>query len=402
MFKPLSAELGLTRAVTSVGAGIGRFEMGIFGPITGWLTDKVGPKRIIATGVILVGVGLLLFSQINSVWLYYIVWGGIIATGVNLGLTLPVDKAITDWFIKKRGLAIGIKFAFIGIGGIAVVPIASTLTDALGWRWTSAIWGLVALVSLLLIVFLVRSKRPEYYGLLPDGARVEPGMDEAELVNHGIKYSAQVDEVEFTLGQAVRTRAFWMLIIAGLVALTIDDAIITHSIPFLTDMGIDPVLAGFMMSILIFFTIPSRFFTGIIIDRLKKSRVQFVLAGAILLMIAGITLFLLFPSIPTVYVFFTLYGIGAGAPTTLIVLMRARYFGRKNYGSISGLSMIVTSPVGLLAPVYPGWVYDTTGSYATAFQALIALGAVCMIMVLFMKPPSLPAESEIAPRPIQA
>ncbi|HJX12608.1 MAG TPA: MFS transporter [Dehalococcoidales bacterium] len=392
IFKPLSAELGFNRAVTSVGAGIGKLEGGITGPLTGWLVDKFGPKWVIFYSVLFIGVGLVLVNYIQSLWAYYVVWGVIISSGVNMGLTLPVDKTLTDWFVRKRGLAVGIKFAFISIGGVVVVPIITWLTRDYGWRLACVIWGLVTFATLLLVIFFVRQKRPEYYGLLPDGARAEADIAGADLVTRGIQYASEVQETEFTLRQALKTPTYWILMVAGIGYLATHNAIVVHAIPFLTDMGIDPTLAGFMMSLMIFFTIPSRFFSGVIIDWVKKGHLKFVLAASFLLEAAGIAAFLLKPGVPSVYIFFILFGFGAGAPTTLVVLMRGRYFGRKAYGSIAGFSSMVSSPAALVAPVFAGWVYDTTGNYTSAFILLGALAAFCAVLMMFIKAPAAPSQ----------
>ena len=133
-----------------------------------------------------------------------------------MGLTLPVDKTLTDWFVRKRGLAVGIKFAFISIGGVVVVPIITWLTRDYGWRLACVIWGLVTFATLLLVIFFVRQKRPEYYGLLPDGARAEADIAGADLVTRGIQYASEVQETEFTLRQALKTPTYWILMVAGI------------------------------------------------------------------------------------------------------------------------------------------------------------------------------------------
>ncbi len=134
LFKPISSELGFSRAATSIAASISKFEGGLEGLITGWLTDKFGPKWIVLFGVFCVGLGLVLMNYINSLWAFLLVWGGIFGTGHNVSTTVPIDVAISNWFVKKRGLALGLKMTFGGLSGELILPIIAWLIVNSGCR----------------------------------------------------------------------------------------------------------------------------------------------------------------------------------------------------------------------------------------------------------------------------
>jgi MFS family permease len=136
LFKPIATDLGLSRAATSLATGVGRLGAGIEAPFTGWLSDRFGPRWVIVVGICFASTGLLLMNFINSPWAYYVVWGVMVAIGNNLALTIAVDKALTNWFIRKRGLALGIRFVIIGICGVIVLPIMTWLVTDHGWRTT--------------------------------------------------------------------------------------------------------------------------------------------------------------------------------------------------------------------------------------------------------------------------
>ena len=244
-----------------------------------------------------------------------------------------------------------------------------------------------------LLWFFVKPQRPEYYGLLPDGAEIEPGSkaETGSMIDKGVEYAAGFQEMEFTLRQAMRTPVYWMLILAYLGQSIVYGGFNIHCIPFLTDMGIDPALAGGMMAMMVFFRTPARFLGGFLVDRIRKDRLQFLLAGTYVIQIAGIIIFLLNPSIATTYIFLIMYGFGSGAPTALYILIRGRYFGRKAYGSIAGTSSMFAAPIALLAPVYTGWIYDTTCSYVNAFILFVAVMAFSMIIACLIRPPKPPA-----------
>ncbi|MFC1897744.1 MFS transporter [Chloroflexota bacterium] len=393
LFKPISSELGFSRTATSVPAAIGRLEGGFEAPLAGWITDRFGPKWIVFLGIFLAGLSLILMNYINSLWAFYVVWGVLLGTAHNISTTIPLHTAIANWFVKKRGRALSIQMVFSGLSGVLVLPLIAWLIVTQGWRMTCVIGGVIMwLVGLPLVWFFLKRHRPEYYGLLPDGAVIEEdvaGTD--QVIDRGVKYAAEFEEVEFTLRQAMKTRAYWLLIVAQASHMLAMPAINVHSIPFLTDMGIDSLRAAGILAMMVFASVPCRFIGGLLADRIRKDHLRFLMGGAYLLQGLGFAVFLLNQSIAMIYVWFILYGIGFGIFIGLMFPMRARYFGRKAFGSIQGISMMFTSPVGVAAPIYLGWVYDTTGSYIDAFiivAVLLALSAVIIALVLPPKPPA--------------
>jgi cyanate permease len=283
---------------------------------------------------------------------------------------------------------------FSGLSGVLVLPFIAWLITIQGWRMTLVIGGLVMWsVGLPLAWFSLKQRRPEYYGLLPDGATVEEeAADTSRMIDRGVEYATEVEEVEFTLRQAMRTRTYWLLIVAnGLHSLAMP-AINVHGIPFLTDIGIDQLKAAGMMAMMIAASLPARFLGGILIDRIRKNQLRFLVGGAYLLQAVGFAIYLLNPTIAMIYVWFILYGIGMGAGFVLMAPMRARYFGRKAFGSIAGSSRALMTPIGIATPIYLGWVYDTTGNYIGAFTLIAALLFISGVLAVTIMPPKPPAQ----------
>jgi len=394
LFKPIASELGFSRAVTSAAASVSRLQGGFEAPLSGWASDRYGPRWIVISGVFLIGVGLILMSFMNSMWVYYIVWGVLVGTGTNMALGLPADVAIANWFVKKRGLAMSTKWVFSGLSGVLILPLVAWLINTQGWRMTCAIGGVVmGLVGLPLAWFFFKQHRPEYYGLLPDGATAgEEVIETDQMIDKGVEYAAEVEEVEFTLRQAMRTPTYWLLMVAGAMPALAEPVMNIHCIPFLTDIGIDPLKAAGMMAIMISASIPTRFIGGLIVDRVSRNRLRFLIAGIHAVQVAGISIFLLNQTVSMIYVWFILYGIGIGAAITIFPFMMVRYFGRKAFGSIDGSIALLMTPIGVAAPIYTGWIYDTSGSYTTAFALLAVLLSAAGIIFLFIKPPKTPAQ----------
>ena len=394
LFKPIASELGFSRAGTSAAASIRSFQGGFEAPLVGWITDRFGPRWIVLSGLFLISLSLILMNFIDSLWAYYLVWGVMLGTGANMVLMLPMDVAIANWFVKKRGLALSVKWVLSGLSGVLVLPLIAWLITIQGWRETCVIGGVVmALVGLPLAWFFLKRHRPEYYGLLPDGATAEEEIVEtSQMIDRGVEYAAEVEEVEFTLRQALRTRAYWLILIIGAIPDLAYPVMGIHLIPFLTDRGIDPVRAAGMMAIMLSASIPARFVGGLVADRVRRDHLRFLLGATPLLQAIGITVFLLNQTTAMIYVWFVLWGIGFGASLTIGSLLMTRYFGRKAYGSIEGSAAIFMLPIGVVGPIYIGWLYDTSGSYMTAFILLAVLLAVSAVLFPLVKPPKPPAQ----------
>ncbi len=390
IFKPVCADLQISRATMSTVAGIGRIEGGIEAPITGWLVDKFGPKWVMFTGVCLMGVGLILMKFVNSFLAYCLVWAVAVGTGTNVGLSIAVDNTLTNWFIHKRGLAMSIKFGLLSVGGVVALPLIAWLVAGHGWRTACFVGGITMLIASPLVLLFVKQKRPEYYGLLPDGVISESddsNVDVDAMLAKGAEYAASVHETEFTLKQAMKTRSYWLLILSQVFWVLLSGTINLHTIPFLTDRGIDPIVAANMMALQVFFNVPSRFVGGFLADRVRTDRLQYALAASSMLSAIGMAVFLLKQTVPMIYVFLILYGMGLGAATVLRIAMLGRYFGRKSYGTVQGTSSVFTMPLSFCAPIYAGWAYDTSGSYISVFTQAVILAMIGTLITCLIRPP---------------
>jgi cyanate permease len=258
-----------------------------------------------------------------------------------------------------------------------------------GWRTTCLVWSLIMLACLPLVFFFVKSKRPEYYGLMPDGARTaDPvGNTETTMVEQGKKYASDVQEVDFTLKQAVRTRSYWVIAISFALFSFVSGGFIIHSVPLLTDIGLSDTAASSMLSLMIFFTLPSRFFAGVIADRIAKGKLRFVLAVIFGMMLVGLGSFLVSPTSSRVLFLLIPYGLSSGAVTPVVILLIGRYYGRQRFGSIFGSCMLFNAIPQLVSPVYAGWIYDMTGSYVSALTVFAVLVAVATVVICFAATP---------------
>jgi cyanate permease len=207
-----------------------------------------------------------------------------------------------------------------------------------------------------------------------------------------VKYATEVEEIEFTLRQAMRTPAFWLLSVANIGASMIPQIIVIHAVPFLTDMGIEPVKAAVMIGIMSSGVIPGQFISMFIVDRLKKQHMRFLSALSYFLQIIAIAGFLLTRTLVMAYPIFILHHFCAGLSSPVHSMLPSRYFGRKAFGSVRGILMLFMLPVSVGGPIYAGWVYDTTGSYVVVFFLCAVLLTFSTIVILFAAPPKPPTQ----------
>ncbi|MBI4766095.1 MAG: MFS transporter [Deltaproteobacteria bacterium] len=385
-FNPIRQTFGWTAAQTSIAFTFQRLESGIAGPIVGFLVDRVGPRKLMVAGWITVGVSFFWMSRINSLWGFY---GSffLIAVGFSFGSFVVMNAAIANWFTRKRSRALTIVYAGFGLSGL-LVPLLSLAVTRLGWRETLTIVALVSWLIGLPLSLLMRHK-PDPYGYFPDGETVAPAgltpdLPKEELILNGPSLSAD----GLTAGEAVKTRAFWLLSTVFFFQQIGTTAIIIHIVPYLESIHIPSTLAAMAVTGLTLCSLVGRVFFGLLGDFRDK---RVLITITVVLQVIGMFILSAIHAENTwlVGVFLFVYGLGYGGPIPLRPALQADYFGTKGFGTILGLMSLVTMVAGLVSPVVAGMIFDSTGSYKTAWDifALITLPAVPLM--LLAKPPKI-------------
>ena len=378
-FNPLVQEFKLSYAATSLASSFRSLESGIAAPIVGFLTDKFGPRRLILTGAVLAGTGFLLLSRINSLWSFYAIFI-FLSIGASLMFPLPGWTAVTNWFSRKRGTAMGILVAAIGVSGI-LIPLVTWLIAQHGWRATFIIAGIGMWVIGIPLSLVVRH-RPEQYGYLPDGEERLRKKNETE----GRQRQPQLDGEGsgFGVRQATKTRAFWMLALATTGSNAAVFAVAVHVMPCLISVQMPREVASSIAASLVVSSVAGRIGFGWLGDRIDK---RYLLASALLLQTLGLTIFAYTRSVMYAIGFLALFGPGFGGVITLRLAIQGAYFGRKAFGSILGVTHGIQIVGTILSPVFAGWIYDVRGSYQLAWLALAIIAFISIPLVLTLKPP---------------
>ena len=387
-FLSLQEEFSTNRAALSGAIALSQLEGGMMGPVGGYLVDRFGPRRMITFGAIVMGFGFLLMSQVNSLVMFYVVFLGVISVGMSVGIRVPALVAPANWFVKKRGLAIGISLTGSGLGGI-FIPVLGLLIVNYGWRTTAIVAGITIWILVLPLARIMRT-RPEDYGMLPDGEHpVGRPAAPAEGAPDDESRPARIAPVhldgDYTLRMAMRMPVFWFLAVAfGLRQFAVG-AVSLHVVPFLVDTGRSLEVASFMLAATTLTSIFGRLGFGWLADRFPP---RYIMALSMMMVGAGALILSNVTEGWTLLILYTVvYAIGWGGGAVTMNATRGAYFGRRAFGTISG-TMDFFQMFGLvLGPIFAGFVYDLTGSYTIAFTSFAVSAAASGVLMVFLRPP---------------
>lgn len=391
-FNPMREEFGWSRAATAGVFSLSRLEGAPLGPIIGWLIDKVGSRSMMVVGLAITGAGFMSMYFIQSLWMFYLIYGVFIATGFSMGFFQAPQAMVTNWFLRRRSRALAYLAMGAGIGGAVMVPVMGEFMGVVGWRWTAVSVGALMWVPGIPLA-LTLTHRPEEIGQVPDGlpaASRSRAADDPDVAPAAMERTetAQPEEPEYTVAQAVRTSSFWMLLLAMAFRSSILSSIVVHQIAHLEDIGIAKHTAEFTLGFMILLSIPGRALFGWMGDRMSK---QYLLAVASVLQGIGIFIFANATGLAHVWPFLLIYGLGYGGAIPLTQALRADLFGRKAFATIGGIIMPATTVGAVLGPIFAGYMYDMTESYRIAFYTFVVLILLSGLTFLLVRPPKLPA-----------
>ena len=385
-FVALESAFGWNRTQLSLAFSFTRIEGGLLGPVEGWLVDRMGTRRMVLIGLTIMGGGFVFMSRVGDLWMFYLAFL-IMALGQGIGGWLPLNAMLNNWFNRNRAKAMGWSASVARLGALGLIPAIAWAVDPqadnLGWRMTAMIIGLIAILLAFPISRGIRN-RPEDYGLMPDGERPEDSEGRQERPGRA---AANTASVEFTLSQALRTRAFWLIAIGhGFSSMAII-AIMAHLALMLTDQGLSLPQAAWVVST---YTVSSMIFQvigGYVGDRIPKNVGLFVFT-----MVQASALLVLTYATETwmAYAFAVLFGIGFGGRSPLATSIRGDYFGRRSFGTIMGISQVPMNILLLAAPVFPGRLHEIYGNYTLAFMILAGLSCIGAVLFLLARKPSPP------------
>jgi len=362
---PIQQETGWSRGALSGAYSLSFVAVGLAGIPIGRLVDRYGARALMAGGSVVGAICLIALAQVHQLWQFYVLWAG--GLGLSMALTFYSVSfvVVANWFQRRRGAALALLTLVGGLASPIYIPLAGLLVPALGWRGTTVVMGLSQLVVALPLHAALVRRRPEDLGLLPDG-RLPSGSRERPALSGA------------ALGAALGRAAFWTLTLSGTLSLAASSAINAHQVPYMIGRGYGPVLAAGMAGLVGLASLPGRFALNAISDRIGHDR---LLTACIAAQALGVAMLAVASSLPLLLAYVAIYGFAFGAVNPLRASVMAQHFGRRAYGSITGVQGVATWLGAGLGPLAAGWLYDRSGGYALALWLAVAALALSSLAV---------------------
>jgi sugar phosphate permease len=371
---PMTAEFGWSRTEISGAVSIGGLLAAFTAPLLGSALDRHGARAVLCLAVLGTGIATALLSLTPSVLVFYSLfcfarmnWAG--------PFDLGIYGALNSWFVARRAFANSIANLAQMIGLVAMPIIAELAMAQHGWRAGWLAIGATVIAIGLAPSALLLARRPEDLGLAPD--RPRDGDTRAGTL-------LESESMTFTRGEAVRTRAFWLLSLYTLLVYPVQSGFSLHQAAHLIERGLDPLTAATIVSSFSTLSTVATFGCAFL-PRRWPLRFPMALSGALLCGAA-----LLMPGVSTAhegYLVAGLFGLGIGGMLTLLPLAWADYFGSRSYGAIRGLALVGQVIAQAAGPLLSGALRDATGSYAWSLHVFAALGALSVAAALVAYPP---------------
>jgi MFS family permease len=377
--KPLEASFGWGRGQVMLGFTIFFVSMGVTSPVVGRFLDRYGARGVIPLGAAVMGAGFVIVSQMSHLYLFYLGYVVIGAGASGLG-HVSCSAIVCNWFKKRRGAAVGFMSAGIGAGGFVMAPLVGHLITEFGWRTAYLSMAVIIwVVSIPLALLVVRTK-PAEMGLYPDGeatpAEAAPGTP------------VLADSGGFTLEQAIRTPAFWLIFASFLIGCFSGMGLTQTPVPFFEDIGYLPQMAAMALGAAGVASAIGKLFFGWLCDRMQPNRVWAIglslqTASALVLLTISAD-----SSPMLVWLWAVLLGLGSGAWLPTLSMLGSTNFGLLAYGAIFGALNLAQSAGAATGPFFAGLMYDATGTYHWVFVTFALLYAVSIPAILLVKRPN--------------
>lgn len=384
MMKPMAAETGWSRTAIVGALSVGSIASGAVSLVIGPILDRKGARWVLALGIAVMGICLISISQVTALWQFYVLFG--LNRAISAGIVeLSISVAIANWFVKKRSRAIGIATTGPRIGLACIPPLALLFMSWSDWRGAWVGLGLTSLVIGILPAVLFIGRRPEDFGMLPDG---DPGYQKAGPTSFQHRSPLKAANVvktdrSWTVKKAVGSMPFWLLTAGQAIVTLASGGVNMHQLPHLTDRGIAPAIAVGAISSYAIWAMVGVLSWSFLAEKWGARR---CLTVSLFLSAVGVFVLSRVESVAMAYFYSAFYGLMFGGEMALFPLAWADYFGRASLGTIRGISRPIVMVFNAGGPLFGGWIYDTTGSYWIAFLVFIIAFLVGAVLIFTSRP----------------
>jgi MFS family permease len=374
-FPSIEREFGWSRTAISGAFSLARIESGFLGPFEGYLADRLGARRIMFIGISLCVTGFVALSRVHSLPMLYVVVVLGIVLGSSLGYYVPISVLVAKAFREKRSLAFGIFRMGPGLSG-SIVPLVGWMIGLWGWRSAAVISaGILLVIGFPLAYVISRLSQAEECA--------EQRADEPHVPGRNKLYISA--DPQFTLTEALHTRAFWTFSAAMAMRHMVTEGVSVHFVILLVDRGSSMEIASSLLGLSALIGMPARIGMGWLGDRMDKRR----LAMALLAALSASVLVMGYAAHVLIFGTFTIiYSLAYGGLAALQEPIRADYFGTRAFATIQGMSRSVTTLGTFMGPLLAGYTYDLTKSYAIAFTIFAGVSLLATLLMFVTRAPA--------------
>lgn len=372
--KPMAAEFGLSRSVISMAATINMVVYSFCAIFVGRMLDRIAPRWIITAGALISCCGYMMTSFVKTSLGLYVSYGLMVGWGAAGMGVVACSSSVGKWFVKKRGVAVGIASMGISLGTVILTPLAGYIVSTFNWRFgLMTLSFIVLMMGVLISQTLMKKTNPEAYGLLPDGDEI--------TFSHQLPETKQIQSVSALI--LFKDSRFWTLAFCQGLAVMVTMSVFVHQVAYATDNGIDKMAAASSLAAISLTGFIGQFLFGWMTDRIKDPK--YISFTGIVFMLTGTILMLNVRGVFNLYVCDLIYGFGYGSLAPLIPLLIADRFGRHVLGSIYGLLTFFIGLGGAIGPALGGFIYDKFGSYQYLWLVNIFVLSCIALAILTLK-----------------
>jgi MFS family permease len=366
--KPMATDMNWGRGALSLALLMGSVGSALAAPVAGTLMDRIGARSVMATGAALIGAGLLAGSRVGELWQLYIVFA-LIGCGLMCSTAIPCSLVISNWFVSRRGTAMGVAFSGTSVGGMVMAPVANWIILNGSWRMAFVVSGVTILVLAIPLILLAIRTHPSEIGVEP--YRLSGCDEEAEAESWGV-----------SLRSALSLSVFWKIAAIMFIIGLVTSGLGTHCVAYLTDVGHSPTNAAFAWSAVMAVMVVGILASGPIADRWGARNAMLIDCALFALSI----LILVFARpYPVVLLFAVVYGLALGAPLVINPLLAGDYLGMRHFGAIFGVLNITATVGAAIGPVGAGVFFDIQKTYLPVFYFFAATMLAAGLVAAFLR-----------------
>jgi MFS family permease len=361
--KPMADGMGWSRGAISTVALLNWVAMGLGSFFWGALSDRLGTRGVALAGGALLGLGLVLSSQVQALWQLYVTFGFLVGFAVG-AFYAPLTSTATKWFTARRGLAVALVSSGIGVGILAIAPLARALTSLWDWRVALLVIGDLAWLVIIPVALLIR-EQPAAMGTAAMGGAARTGR-------------------EYSTREVLAAPAFWGIALTHFACCAAHSGPIFHMVTHATDQGIGAMAAATALGVSGLSSILGRIGGGVLADRVG---IKPTLLTGLAMQAAMIVLYLFVRDVGLFYLLAIVFGVAYGGVMPLYALLTREYFGERVMGTAYGAVFLISTLGMGLGSWSGGWLYDHLGSYAWLYGGSFVIGAVAVVLALSFRPP---------------